>query len=287
MFKRVRLLVCILLLGCTGSYAQTTLIGPSVNNGGFESATNTPWVFENGTQENYWVISTGANTGFSGTKAAYITNNTSAPYSQTYDMGIVGVAGDFSAVHLYQDVTFPAGQPTITFSFKSKVTGELGYDHLLVYISNTATPTALTAGTPASQSLDLPNALAGYTFLDTVDMSTTWVTQNVPITAAQAGNTTAATTRRILFVWQNDDNTGSNPSAGIDDVLLTSNCVPSAAPTGTSYSVCQGGATGPLPVTGTNLLFYATATGGVGSSTVPTPSTAIIGSNTYLSLIHI
>ena len=277
MFKHVLLSVWILLTGLTTSYGQTTLIGPSVNNGGFESATNTPWQIVNGTQTNKWVISTGANTGFSGTKAAYITKNTTAPYSQTYDINTVG---DFSAVHLYQDVVFPAGQPTITFSFKYRVDGEVGYDQVLVYISNTATPNALTAGTPASQGT---TALAGYDLLQTLPQSaTSWTTINVPITAAQAGNTTAATTRRILFVWQNDDNTGADPSAGIDDVLLTSNCVPSPAPAGaSSYSYCQNEPASPLVATGTNVLFYTTATGGTGSSAVPTPSTATPGVTTY------
>lgn len=37
----------------------------------------------------------------------------------------------------------------------------------------------------------------------------------------------------------------------------------------------------PLTATGTNLLWYTTATGGTGSTTAPTPSTAVVGSTTY------
>ena len=37
----------------------------------------------------------------------------------------------------------------------------------------------------------------------------------------------------------------------------------------------------PLSATGTNLLWYTTATGGTGSTTAPTPSTAAAGSTTY------
>ncbi|MBL7884063.1 MAG: T9SS type A sorting domain-containing protein, partial [Bacteroidia bacterium] len=40
------------------------------------------------------------------------------------------------------------------------------------------------------------------------------------------GNGAAASTRRILFVWQNDNNTGTNPPAGIDNISLTSNTPP-------------------------------------------------------------
>ena len=272
MFKRVLLSVWILIIGFATSYGQTILIGPGVNNGGFESATNTAWTIENGTQTNKWVISTGANAGFSGTKAAYVTNSASAPFAHTYSNSTT------STVHLYQDIIFPAAEPVISFSFKFIQTGESGWDRVLVYISNTATPNALGSTAPVSSS----TTLTGYTLLQTVATSTTWTTLNVPITAAQAGNTTAASPRRILFVWQNDNLIGSVPPGGIDDVLLTSSCVPSAAPTGTSsYSVCQGAPSGPLAAIGTNVLYYTTATGGVGSSIAPTPSTATPGVTTY------
>ncbi|HAO45924.1 MAG TPA: alpha-amylase family glycosyl hydrolase [Ferruginibacter sp.] len=55
-----------------------------------------------------------------------------------------------------------------------------------------------------------------------------------------------------------------------------------AAPTAaTPISYCVGAAAIPLTATGTNLLWYTTATGGTGSATAPTPSTAVVGSTTY------
>ena len=55
-----------------------------------------------------------------------------------------------------------------------------------------------------------------------------------------------------------------------------------AAPTATTpVNYCQGATASPLTATGTNLLWYTTATGGTGSSTAPTPSTAATGSTTY------
>ncbi len=55
-----------------------------------------------------------------------------------------------------------------------------------------------------------------------------------------------------------------------------------ATPTATSpVNYCQNAAATPLQATGTNLLWYTTSTGGTGSPTAPTPSTATIGSTTY------
>ncbi|MEP7255031.1 MAG: alpha-amylase family glycosyl hydrolase [Ferruginibacter sp.] len=55
-----------------------------------------------------------------------------------------------------------------------------------------------------------------------------------------------------------------------------------AAPTVTSpVNYCQNAVAVPLQATGTNLLWYTTATGGTGSATAPTPSTTTVGSTTY------
>jgi len=53
-------------------------------------------------------------------------------------------------------------------------------------------------------------------------------------------------------------------------------------PTASSpVNYCQNATASPLQATGTNLLWYTTATGGTGSPTAPTPSTTTIGSTTY------
>ena len=55
-----------------------------------------------------------------------------------------------------------------------------------------------------------------------------------------------------------------------------------AAPTATSpVNYCQNAVAVPLQASGSNLLWYTTATGGTGSTTAPTPSTITIGSTTY------
>src|SRR4030095_3469794 len=56
---------------------------------------------------------------------------------------------------------------------------------------------------------------------------------------------------------------------------------PPAAPTAAGATYCEGATAAPLTATGTNLLWYTTATGGTGSVTAPTPSTATPGTTSY------
>ncbi|WPQ65562.1 gliding motility-associated C-terminal domain-containing protein [Chitinophaga sancti] len=54
-----------------------------------------------------------------------------------------------------------------------------------------------------------------------------------------------------------------------------------AGPAVSDVTYCIGSTAAPLTATGSNLLWYATATGGTGSATAPTPSTAVNGTTTY------
>lgn len=56
---------------------------------------------------------------------------------------------------------------------------------------------------------------------------------------------------------------------------------PAASPTVANVNYCQGQTATALTATGTNLLWYAAATGGVGSATAPTPSTSTVGATNY------
>lgn len=63
-------------------------------------------------------------------------------------------------------------------------------------------------------------------------------------------------------------------------IVVTVNATPSA-PTVASLQYCQGATAISLTATGTNLLWYAAAAGGTGSTTAPTPSTTIVGTTNY------
>jgi hypothetical protein len=54
-----------------------------------------------------------------------------------------------------------------------------------------------------------------------------------------------------------------------------------AQPTVSAVSLCQGAGASPLTANGSNLLWYADASGGSGSSTAPTPGTSSAGTGSY------
>lgn len=225
------LLSCLMVLGLS-AYAQTVLISPTVNNGGFESgATN--WTFTNGTETNKWHIDTGATTGFSGTNAAYISDGAAAPFAHNYSLTST------STVFFYQDVTFPAGETNINLSFNLLVQGQnlistIPYDYLRVYlVPATFSPTAGTVPSTTNYPNNWTYNLKG----------ASWTNQSIAISGAQAGNTTAASTMRLIFMWRNNSSGGTQPPAALDDITLTSQAF-TTLPACTSITSPTAGATG-------------------------------------------
>ncbi|MCD1118057.1 T9SS type A sorting domain-containing protein [Chryseobacterium turcicum] len=211
---------CLLTFG-VWSAAQTTLISPTINNGGFESGT-TGWTIVNGTETNKWQVSTDAATGFSGTNSAYISNSTSAPFANAY------TDTSSSTSFLYRDITFPAGEVKGNLSFKLLVQGETGttgtiYDYLRVYLVPVSyTPTAGsipdTSTYPNNWTLNMKGAA--------------WTDQNIVL--PNVGNSNSPVTMRLVFMWRNDSSTSTQPPAAIDDITVTSSLP------GTFISVATG-----------------------------------------------
>lgn len=184
---------------------STTIIDPSVStnpNGSFENATSTlaanGWTAVND-GNNYWVV--GTTTFNSGAKSAYIsTNGTNNNYNNS----------SARVSHFYRDVTFPAGQTCITLSFNWKGRGENTFDFLRVFLVGTST-------TPVAGT-QLPGASA---LTGRLDSETSWQTETITIPASYAG-----TTQRLVFSWRNDNNTGNNPPAAVDNISLVSDTPP-------------------------------------------------------------
>ncbi len=65
----------------------------------------------------------------------------------------------------------------------------------------------------------------------------------------------------------------------LDSVTVTISSI--SPPTANSVSYCQGAISSALAATGTNLLWYTSSIGGVGSSIAPTPSSAVAGTTNY------
>ncbi|MBI3517984.1 MAG: T9SS type A sorting domain-containing protein [Bacteroidetes bacterium] len=191
----------LLATGCsTFTFSTNSFVSSSTApiSDNFESCLD--WTIVNGTQPNIWTLGSATNNG--GTQSMYVTNNggTSNAYTNSSS----------SVVHFYKDITFPAGQTCITLSFDWKSVGEVGFDFLKVYLTNTTT--AVTAGTQQSAADQL-----GIEYSN----QSTWQTITLSIPAANAG-----TTKRLVFSWRNDGSAGTNPPAAIDNINITSSNAP-------------------------------------------------------------
>jgi hypothetical protein len=199
----------LLLLAASPTMAQTTVIDP-LGNGGFETgatfALNNWRVTTTGASRNQWACQTGATAGFSGVRCAYVAQNNTAAVAHTYNVGIT------RATHLIKDVTFTAGESSISLSFKWIGVGEVGQDRMKVWLFDGATAdpiygTAITAGVGKTQL-----GLAEYS------NQAAWATA-ATITIP---STFAGTTGKLIFEWTNNATLGTNPPAGVDDISLTS-----------------------------------------------------------------
>ncbi|MDR2361832.1 MAG: M12 family metallo-peptidase [Prevotellaceae bacterium] len=155
------------------------------------------WIFIHEGQENRWVA--GSATVASGAKSIYISNNGGDANSYTITRRNVA--------HFFCDASFPATTHTTHLSFDWKSVGEYSdntpWDFLEVRITDT-------------DIIPLPGvALSGGTVVGRYYLSTDWQNVNIPLNTAYAG-----TTKRIVFSWINDDNTGAQPPAAIDNIRI-------------------------------------------------------------------
>jgi len=200
--KKLFTLLIVLFLWAGSSWGQTTLISPT-GDGGFETGvdfTANGWTLVNGTPtatQNQWYLGTSATAGIGSGNVAYITNNTATgayAYSNASPQYIV---------HFYRDVTFPAGETQVTLSFKWKGVGEsTAYDGLQVSVAPTSTtPTAASAAPSGSVSSAI---VSGATYVGNALYynQLTETTATIVIPAATAGNSSSASTKRLIFTFR-------------------------------------------------------------------------------------
>ncbi|WP_298220666.1 fibronectin type III domain-containing protein [Flavobacterium sp.] len=216
-----------ILLSVAKTEAQTTLISPA-GDGGFETGSTfaaNNWFTDTApaTSSNQWVCNTGATAGFSGSRCAYISNDTDGtpvvpPHAYT-------TTGSAAATHLYRDITVPAGETNIFLNFKWIGAGQTTIDRMRIWlVPTTYTPVFNTALSTVVVPTGVNVGLANYA------LQGSWVTAaQVTIPSSFAG-----TSFRLVFEWRNDVLTGTQPPAAIDDISLVSSsptgCVaPSAA----------------------------------------------------------
>ncbi len=222
---------CLFLLLNVQGYAQTVLIPAS--DGGFENATSTfianGWTAVND-NDNKWYVGTAVK--YLGTNGAYIDNSNGSKNKYTNN-------NDYTS-HIYRDIVIPSDATNLSLTFFLKGSGQISYDRLLVYTA----PTTITpvAGIPAQRTLTVPGATLIYT---QSAFYTVFTNQSVSLP-----NSLAGTTVRLIFTWQNDNNTGTNPPAAIDNISLTYTPCTSPALTFSTTQSCVGGSTGTITATG-------------------------------------
>lgn len=241
--------ILVFMFFCIKSNAQTVILSPT-GAGGFESGTTLAangWTASTaGTNENAWVIGTAATTGFSGTRAAYVSSSpTIATPPHTYNSAFVILAAD-KVTHLYRNVTIPAGQNNISLSFRWISAGEGISDKMRIFIIPVGTTpsygtTLATAGVIPTGVRQIGNA--------NYSSQATWTNSTVKIPEGYAG-----TTFRLVFEWTNNNNgVGTNPPAGVDDISIThasfsipanDNCATSTLLTVNSGTACTSSSNG-------------------------------------------
>lgn len=130
-----------------------------------------------------------------------------------------------------------------------------------------ANPAAYCQGQPAAQLTATGTGLLWYT-------TATGGTGNP--TAPTPSTSTVGTI--TYYVSQTLPGSCESPRVPVTVVV---NALPNRPGVTTPVQLCLNQTATPLTATGTNLLWYTALTGGTGSSTPPTPSTASLGSTTY------
>jgi len=238
---KLKFFLLIIILSLRIGILHATIIIDPTMDGGFETGTTFPlnnWTSVND-GNNKWYVGTFAKC--TGARGAYVDVNTTLGSANTYATGTARVS------HFYKNVTFPAGENSISLTFNYKGQGEAFFDYMNVYIVSTATTPV--AGTP------LATGRVGSLYYNLVAGCTS---ETINIPASFAG-----TTQRLVFSWINDGSVGSNPAIAIDDIsLISSVAIPPA-----NDNPC---AATPLTV-GTSCVF-STATNSLATATVGAPA---------------
>jgi Ig-like domain CHU_C associated/PKD domain/Secretion system C-terminal sorting domain len=263
------ILMSSLLLNNAFADAQTTLISPT-GTGGFELGNTfaaNGWSVANDAIDG-WALGN-APTGASGARAAYISsdNGTTWAYSQTSKI-----------IHLFKDVTIPAGETSVRLSFKWKANGDgvsgLDNDNLKVFFQPLAAGSII-QGTQLSSTYQIGGSGSNFNMykLNAANYNSEYISFFA-----------AAGTYRLIFSWKSDATApiaAHQPPAAIDDVSLISATPSTMTSTalGGLWSSPQTWVGGVIPGGGDNVVIAAGAN-------VVVDSRLTLGDLTIAGMLH-
>ena len=204
---------------------------------------------------------------------AYCQNATATPLTATGSnlLWYTVATGGTSSTLAPTPLTTTVG--TTTF-YVSQTSNNCESPRAAIVVNINATPNNPTATSPLNYCQG--QAAAQLTASGTNLLWYTIATGGPSSTTAPIPNTTTAGTFNF-YVSQTSNNCESGRTNIV--VAVAANTVAPTVTTPVTY--CQNTTAVPLTATGTNLLWYANATGGVGSTTAPTPSTSVAGNTTF------
>ena len=163
----------------------------------FEDETeNSFWEFV-GTDANQWFIGTAVNATPEGAKSLYVSSDNGV--SNNYNPSASSVAW------AYRDIYFDESYAEFNISFKFKGIGEPDFhsDELWLYLGE---PAEISANGVAPQ---------GATLLGVYSQTPNWTEVSEVVDASFGG------IQRIYFLWKNNQFTGYQPAAAVDDISIT------------------------------------------------------------------
>ncbi|MDR3025614.1 fibronectin type III domain-containing protein [Chryseobacterium sp.] len=239
-------------------FASCTTIAPAPfpYNQDF-SADNGNFTFVNATQSNKWTFGNAAG---NPARAIYISNTNGSTNSYN--------TASKSIVHTYRDIVIPAGTTVTVLSFDWRAAGENNQDYLTVWLVPTSfTPTAGTAIAPGAGRVKVGSSF---------NAQSTWQTYtnaNLNLSSFAGGNL------RLVFEWGNNNNSGVQPPAAVDNIYLGRCFLPTPKPVTliTSTSAQLNWAAPAIPPSN-GYEYYLTTT-----NTPPNQNTASTGSSNTVS----
>ena len=185
--------------GDSSGTASVTVGSKVVITEDFEGTSD--WTIVNGWYVNGWHIDSATSNG--GSESIYISDDAD---SNKYTINSSAI------VHFYKDFRFPSDATDIQLTFDWKGYGESGFDYMRVYL----VPTSVVP----SPGYSITSGQIGSTY----NQQSSFTTTTINISVVNAGQA-----RRLVFSWRNDNNTGTQPPAAVDNIQISYN-IPANTP---------------------------------------------------------